>query len=379
MKKELIGIFVCMLLVGSVLPVAGNVLVDKSPISIYNGNTLYVGGDGPGNYSSIQEAINDALDEDTIFVYNGRYNENLRIDKSIRMVGNDKFTTLIDGFENEEEGIDVVYITADEVTIQGFTIHNSYKEAAGIIYAHCGIEIISNNNRIINNIIKDNFYGIHINGLIPGIALKNNIIENNEIDHNVYAIEISKGQNNIITNNSIFIDHNVYAIEISKGQNNIITNNSIFKNEIGIELAYQSGKNTQITRNTISENKRGVGISGADKATVQRNSIFNNEQGIFVGYFSEDVKIYENNIYDNEENAYIESDTLDYLLNWKTLEWDRNYWGIQNQEQVRIPGIFFFVAINLFFINFLGYDKLLAIPIYKVDSNPVNEPYYIGV
>jgi hypothetical protein len=34
--------------------------------------------------------------------------------------------------------------------------------------------------------------------------------------------------------------------------------------------------------------------------------------------------------------------------------------------------------LNLFFINFLGYDELLAIPIYKVDSNPVNEPYDAG-
>jgi len=33
------------------------------------GNILYVGGDGEGNYTNIQDAINDAKDGDTIFVY----------------------------------------------------------------------------------------------------------------------------------------------------------------------------------------------------------------------------------------------------------------------------------------------------------------------
>jgi len=33
------------------------------------GSTLYVGGSGPNNYTSIQDAINDASDGDTIYVY----------------------------------------------------------------------------------------------------------------------------------------------------------------------------------------------------------------------------------------------------------------------------------------------------------------------
>ena len=69
MKKKLIGIIICMLLVGTVLPVTGNVITDKTPLSVDNGNTLYVGGTGEGNYTCIQNAINDAVNGDTIFVY----------------------------------------------------------------------------------------------------------------------------------------------------------------------------------------------------------------------------------------------------------------------------------------------------------------------
>jgi len=62
-----------------------------------NGRTLYVGGSGPGNYTSIQDAINDASDGDTIFVFNGTYYENVIIDKSVKLVGENRNTTVIDG------------------------------------------------------------------------------------------------------------------------------------------------------------------------------------------------------------------------------------------------------------------------------------------
>ena len=45
----------------------------NNPVSI--GNTLYVGGSGEGNYTKIQDAINNASDGDTVFVYNGTYYE----------------------------------------------------------------------------------------------------------------------------------------------------------------------------------------------------------------------------------------------------------------------------------------------------------------
>mgnify|MGYP001636576991 CR=1 FL=1 len=42
---------------------------------LVRGNTLYVGGAGPGNYTTIQDAIDDASDGDTIVVYPGIYYE----------------------------------------------------------------------------------------------------------------------------------------------------------------------------------------------------------------------------------------------------------------------------------------------------------------
>ena len=38
------------------------------------GQILYVGGTGSGNYSCINDAINNTSNGDTVFVYNGTYN-----------------------------------------------------------------------------------------------------------------------------------------------------------------------------------------------------------------------------------------------------------------------------------------------------------------
>ena len=48
-----------------------------------SGNILYVGGDGEGNYTSIQDTINDAKNGYTIYVYPKEYKESIVVDKSI--------------------------------------------------------------------------------------------------------------------------------------------------------------------------------------------------------------------------------------------------------------------------------------------------------
>ncbi len=87
------------------------------------GNTLYVGGSGPSNYSTIQAAINTADPGDTIFVYQGTYLENIYINITLNLCGEDKNTTIIDGGGQH----DVIYIgfPANSVTITGFTIQHS--------------------------------------------------------------------------------------------------------------------------------------------------------------------------------------------------------------------------------------------------------------
>ena len=73
------------------IPAIGEMLISQENKTSFNnlhsgGNTLYVGGDGPGNYSTIQDAIDDAVDGDTVFVYSGIY-DRVCIQKSISLIG----------------------------------------------------------------------------------------------------------------------------------------------------------------------------------------------------------------------------------------------------------------------------------------------------
>jgi nitrous oxidase accessory protein NosD len=98
---------------------------------ILKGNILYVGGSGPGNYSKIQDAINDTSNGDTVFVYNGTYNEGLIINKKINLIGENPKNTII----NSKKRPIVIQIDTDNVKVQGFsisTIGNEWMSPRGI-------------------------------------------------------------------------------------------------------------------------------------------------------------------------------------------------------------------------------------------------------
>ena len=81
--------------------------------------THYVGGTGPGNFSSIVNAISTASDGDTIRVFNGTYFEgDILIAKTISLIGHGSANTTIDAGGSG----DVIKITADWVNVSGFKI-----------------------------------------------------------------------------------------------------------------------------------------------------------------------------------------------------------------------------------------------------------------
>ena len=155
MKKGFVFGIILLLVGMCIVPsITGSIDVKQITLSTSTGDTLYVGGTGAGNYSTIQEAIDDASDGDAVFVYDDSspYYENLIVNKSINLIGEDKGSTVIDG---NMIG-DVVYVSADWVNISGFTIQNTSTSDEGI-------EIISNYNTIAgNNIISHLYSGIYL-------------------------------------------------------------------------------------------------------------------------------------------------------------------------------------------------------------------------
>jgi len=202
-----------------------------------DGNTLYVGGDGPGNYSRIQDAVDDASDGDTVFVYDDSspYYENVLVDKSIDLIGENRDTTVIDGGGED----DVVYVSAEGVTITGFTVENGgffaifVFDSNGIlidILHDSGLEIRSNSNSVFGNIIsmifvKESSDNSIFHNKISSIVLfnsSNNVIFDNTVSNN--GIFLYYSSENIIFENNI--NHRL-SLNYSSNYNKIYHNNFV--------------------------------------------------------------------------------------------------------------------------------------------------------
>jgi nitrous oxidase accessory protein NosD len=161
MQKNVVkkGLVITVILLFIYMYIAPSFAVDnvkKSSILVSDGNTLYVGGNGEGNYTKIQDAIDNATDGDTVFVYDdsSSYYENVVVDKSISLIGENRNTTVVDG-----GGIDsVIEVSADYVNIEGFTVTNCRDDLS-----EAGINIFSDWNIIKNNsIVENQLYGIAV-------------------------------------------------------------------------------------------------------------------------------------------------------------------------------------------------------------------------
>ena len=196
------------------------------------GKTLYVGGSGPGNYSKIQDAIDDAGDGDTVFVYNGTYVENVVVNKSIELIGEDKNNTVI--YSLGEKGyVTVVRIESDFVTFREFTISLSGEipklENPYDGYCECGIYIWSNNSSVSHTIIKSRKMN-DVSPYFSGIGIyrcQNNDIYSNFVRLNGQAVSLFHSDNNTVSGNSIFTSYGTY---LEDAHNNSFIQNNFFKN-----------------------------------------------------------------------------------------------------------------------------------------------------
>jgi nitrous oxidase accessory protein len=225
--------------------------------------------DGKGNYSSIQEAIDSASENDIIFVSNGTYSENIKIKKSIELIGEDKNTTIINGNGSGT----VIYVLADYVTIRGFTIKNRGSNTEN--EADAGIEIRSNYSTISDcNISSNKSYGLYLLG-IPKTT--NNIIKFNTISNNSDGIYASNAK-----------------------LNNISSNTFAYNTEYGIYLGSRSDNNL-VSDNIFTENNYAIRVKGSTINTVVKNLIMNNDNGLYFCCGAINNSAY-NNVFINNTN-----------------------------------------------------------------------------
>jgi parallel beta-helix repeat protein len=268
--------------------------IDQFSINNGSNNVLYVGGEGPGNYSKIQDAINDSDDGDTIFVYIGTYSENLIIEKSLNIYGENRNNTIIDGRSSS----DVIYVLSSNVKISGFNIQNS-----GSNSSDSGIELRSSYNIIIDNIIKSSDSGIRLNNA------NHNMIINNNLSENDFGLRfLNNSQSNIALNNSINLNK-FWGVRLEDSEVNNISNNNIFNNGNGLFIK-NSDKNN-LLNNIISDNWYGIEILSSNEITIKNTSFKNDDLYVYDSY----KNIILNNTVDEKPLIYLENESDQIIEN----------------------------------------------------------------
>lgn len=372
------------------------------------GKTLYVGGSGLNNYTKIQDAIKDSVDGDTVFVYDDSspYYENVVVDKSISLIGENRDTTVIDGnFKNN-----IVNVKSDNVIVSSFTLRNSRRQNAweyncvvikgyenvtienniitidyeqgdwigcvylsgssynniknNVMYSKLStfrkVGVKTNDNSNFNNISGNEMYAIQ-NGV--QISTSYNMIYNNFIYNCIFGIDTYAESNYIIKNR--IINNEYIGILVNYG-NDIISDNIITDNGRGGDLnggIRTNGDNIQITYNYILNNN-GDGVEVYDNYNSISNNHFSNNTryGIFLDY-SYYNDIFRNNFFGNGKDAYfVKQDPIKPPWKYKN-NWDSNYWRHSRLFPYLIHGkaTFFIFTFNWF----------------EIDWHPAKEPYDI--
>jgi len=225
--------------------------------------TIYV----PGDYSTIQAAIDAATAGDTVQVAAGTYIENITLKDGVQVLGAGADVTTING---DRSGIVVtVHYLGSATKLDGFTITNGKTD-----YDGGGFSVWSSTLTISNNIITGNSATRNGGGIYASdstLTINNNIVSGNTAG-----------------NGGMFSGGGIYFVSNTSGAitNNIITGNSATSLGGGICLDNSSPTiaNNSVTGNSAN-NAGGIACLGASPRISNNNIVSNSCYGYGGGIF----------------------------------------------------------------------------------------------
>ncbi len=330
--------------------------------------TWIVDDGGPADFHTIQEAINAASPGDTIYVKAGTYYENVVVNKTVSLIGENKENTIIDA-----RGIGkALELTVDSILISNFTISNG---EVGIHITNSHKHMIKNNiirNNVRgatgtyytgtiyeNNIVKGNDYGLDF-GHLGGPSSSNNTAKYNEIYDNFVGIYVSAFEgNNSIENNLIY--NNNIGVVLDNTQNNNIVNNTFINNtrEGGFKhgIYIRNAAKNNIVGNIFIQNNVGVFMDRGVANIIQKNNFTSNSYGVYLTFnesityigWSFDNQIMKNHFLNNTYGIYSNIGAATFInsqFNTKILE---------NEIQKNVYGVFLYLSpVNEIFRNIIS-------------------------
>ena len=288
------------------------------------GATLYVDDDGGADYTTINHAMENATDGDTIMIHPGDYEETMEVNKELTFqstTGNPE-----DVVVHKAGGYSIFAVYSNNVTISGLTV----KYGTYMIFLHS-----SDNCLIENNIITQGATGILLDGNFEDSASNNTIRGNNITGIIQRGAQIgSEAGYNVIENN-MFHDCGdglwIYFTGFETVSNNTILNCD------GQGLMIHQSNFCEVTNNIIEGTTwTGLAMSYSSYNTLRENTISGSYFNI--DFFGTAIPDFEHDI---DDSNTVDGRPIYYWVDEsnRTIPLDAGFVGVIKSENITVKDL----------------------------------------
>ncbi len=262
----------------------------------------------PTDYRTISEAITSANDGDTIKVLAGTYNEELRVDKPLTIIGDSSMGTIVRSVSSY-----CIRITANDVNVSFLRLEGSSSAAIHVGASGCvienvdasrvagGISIEKGGENVIQNcsLSEGSDFGLWL------VDSSDNLVANVTIDSFFNGIDIGGGDNNVFVG-CVVGDSSKYGCYVHPGNTAIPATNGSFegltiRGSLDFGFYYIGCDHLSISNSTFEDNQR-YGIWGHHSSNL---TVFgchferNRGSGLLLGTDTDTYRVENTTFYDH--------------------------------------------------------------------------------
>jgi parallel beta-helix repeat protein len=266
----------------SMYDIEGSGFIDYLPLRESESTIVTVSNseDQTADFTSIQDAVDNAYPGDTVLVYPGVYVENVEINVenlAVISASDNPSDTIVQAADSSKN---IFSITADGVGINGFCIMGNISFLNTGIHLYEVEDCCIENNELFNiRDIPQNSSGNYTStaendyNFNPGFGIRldssgNNTLNNNTVSYSSVCILLRNSYDNILVDNRAF--NGTYGIWVDSSVDNLLDNNTATNNNIGIYLK-ASSRNTVVSSTSLNNSGSCINLWNSSENRLSNN------------------------------------------------------------------------------------------------------------